>query len=140
MINLKIGTSFVSPLTVPEFTKRDWLPIFVIRNIANSSVIGKYSDTAVHFKDFAPSNQLFRDLRDGVISREYFEKLFTIEMASVDIEKRLLRIKYLCELSGARGAVLMGYGSQPELCHRSVLSSLINSLGLLEEPIKEFIL
>ena len=34
----------------------------------------------------------------------------------------------------------MGYGSDDKICHRSILSNLINSMGILNSHITEIIL
>ena len=137
---LQIKTSFVSPVTLKIFTENGYLPIFVIRNISNSELIGKYSGTAVHFKELSPSTELFRDKRDGVIDFTEFTKRYIIEMSNVNFVGIVDKLNYLSELSGARGVILMGYGSDDKKCHRSILSNLINSMGILNSRITEIIL
>ncbi len=137
---LQIKTSFVSPVTLKVFTENGYLPIFIIRNISNSELIGKYSGTAVHFKDLAPSTELFRAKRDGVIDLTEFSKRYIIEMSSVNFVDVINKLNYLAELSKARGIILMGYGSDDRVCHRSILSNLINSMEILNSRITEIIL
>ena len=75
--NLNIITSFVSPENLNTITKElNYLPVFVIRNIANSVLIGKYSGTSIHFRDFAPSTQLYQLWRDKKIDQTQYEKLY----------------------------------------------------------------
>lgn len=137
---LQIKTSFVSPVTLKIFTENGYLPIFIIRNINNSELIGKYSGTAVHFKDLAPSTELFRAKRDEVIDFTEFAKRYIIEMSNVNFVDVINKLNYLAELSNARGIILMGYGSDDKKCHRSILSNLINSMKLLDSRVTEIIL
>lgn len=137
---LKIYTSYVSPLTLEAVVKKNILPIFIIRSIHNSQLIGKYSDTAIHFKNLAPSDTLFRNRRDGIISDIEFKKGYIIEMSRVNFQETIRKLDYLASLSGASGVVLMGYGSSYESCHRKILSELLNGSGLLENNIKELII
>ena len=54
---LQIKTSYVSPLTLKVLPENGYLPIFIIRSIYNSDLIGKYSGTAVHMKELSPSSE-----------------------------------------------------------------------------------
>lgn len=137
---LEIKTSFVSPVTLQIFIENSYLPVFIIRNIGNSSLIGKYSGTAVHMKNLAPSAELFRSKRDGHISLQEFEKRYIIEMADTNLAEVVRKLEYLAEISGARGIVLLGYGTQDKVCHRSILANLLNESGLLEKRVTELIL
>lgn len=137
---LKINTSFVSPLTLEKFKASNILPIFIIRNIDRSDLIGRYSGSPVHFKELSPSSELFRRKRDKTISIEEFKKLYVIEITGkVDLKKIIDRLESLAELSGARSVVLLGYGSDYDSCHRSVLAKLLSESGLLEKPVKELV-
>ena len=137
---LRIYTSYVSPLTLEVITKNNILPIFIIRSIHNSQLIGKYSDTALHLKSLAPSDMLYRSKRDGIISDLEFKKGYIIEMSRINFQEVVRRLDYLASLSGASGVVLMGYGSSYESCHRKILAELLNGSGLLENDIKELII
>lgn len=136
---LKINTSFVSPITLKMFIEKDYLPIFIIRNISNSSLIGKYSNTSVHFKELSPSNELFRDKRDNKIDFTEFSKRYIIEISHIDLKNLIKKLEQLTKISGAKRVVLLGYGSDDKVCHRSILASLLNESGLLEEPVTELI-
>lgn len=136
---LEIKTSFVSPITLKIFSEQGYLPIFIIRNIKPSELIGKYSDTSIHFKNLAPSNELFRAKRDSIIDFEEFSKRYIIEISEINLQKIIERLEYLVKLSGARGVVLLGYGSDNKICHRSILASLLNESGLLENRVTEII-
>ena len=93
---LKINTSFVSPLTLEKFKASNILPIFIIRNIDRSDLIGKYSGSPVHFKELSPSSELFRRKRDKTISIEEFKKLYVIEITGkVDLKKIIDRLESL---------------------------------------------
>jgi hypothetical protein len=137
---LKLNTSFVSPATLEKFKSNNILPIFIIRNIEGSELIGQYSGTPVHFRELSPSNELFRQKRDKVVGLDEFKKLYAIEITGrVDLKKIINKLESLAELSGARSIVLLGYGSDYNSCHRSVLAKLLNESGLLEKPVKELV-
>lgn len=137
---LKINTSFVSPATLERFRSNNILPIFIVRNIENSELIGQYSGSPVHLKELSPSNELFRKKRDKALSIDEFKKLYAIEITErVDLKRIIDKLESLVELSGARSVVLLGYGSDYESCHRSVLAKILNGSGLLEKPVKELV-
>lgn len=137
---LKINTSFVSPATLERFRSNNILPIFIVRNIENSELIGQYSGSPVHLKELSPSNELFRKKRDKALSIEEFKKLYAIEITErVDLKRIIDKLESLVELSGARSVVLLGYGSDYDSCHRSVLAKILNGSGLLEKPVKELV-
>lgn len=137
---LKINTSFVSPATLERFRGNNILPIFIVRNIENSELIGQYSGSPVHLKELSPSNELFRKKRDKALSIDEFKKLYAIEITErVDLKRVIDKLESLVELSGARSVVLLGYGSDYDSCHRSVLAKILNGSGLLEKPVKELV-
>lgn len=136
---LRIVTSYVSPLNLKIFPENGYLPIFIIRSIHNSSLIGKYSGTVVHMKELSPSSELFRAKRDGLIDREEFVKRYIIEMSNINLLDMVNKFNYLASLSGAKGVVLMGYNSDDRECHRSVLRDLLNDTGLLSNHVVELI-
>lgn len=137
---LKINTSFVSPATLERFRSNNILPIFIVRNIENSELIGQYSGSPVHLKELSPSNELFRKKRDKALSIDEFKKLYAIEITErVDLKRVVDKLESLVELSGARSVVLLGYGSDYDSCHRSVLAKILNGSGLLEKPVKELV-
>lgn len=137
---LKINTSFVSPATLERFRSNNILPIFIVRNIENSELIGQYSGSPVHLKELSPSNELFRKKRDKALSIDEFKKLYAIEITErVDLKRIIDKLESLVELSGARSVVVLGYGSDYDSCHRSVLAKILNGSGLLEKPVKELV-
>ena len=106
---LKIYTSYVSPMTLDAIVKHNILPIFIIRSIHNSQLIGQYSDTSIHFKDLAPSTELFRARRDGLISDLEFDKRYIIEMSRINFQDTIKQLDYLASLCGASCVALLGY-------------------------------
>ena len=136
---LIIYTSFVSPLSLPEFIEKGLLPIFIIRSIGNSNLIKSYEGSPVHMKDLSPSSELFRKKRDKLITIDEFKKLYAIEISNVSLERVIKDLEMLVEISGASGVVLLGYGSNKDICHRGVLSNILNESGLLVNRIKEII-
>lgn len=137
---LKINTSFVSPATLERFRSNNILPIFIVRNIENSELIGQYSGSPVHLKELSPSNELFRKKRDKALNIDEFKKLYAIEITErVDLKRIIDKLESLVELSGARSVVILGYGSDYDSCHRSVLAKILNGSGLLEKPVKELV-
>lgn len=137
---LKIKTSYISPVTLKVFPENNYLPIFIVRNISNSKLVGDFSGTSVHFRCLAPSSSLLKHYRDGIIRREEFEKRYIIEMSEVNLIEAIGRLNYLSLSSGAQGVVLMGYGEDDTLCHRSILRDLLNNTGLLYEKVTEILL
>ena len=138
MYDIEISTSFVSPYTLNYFIKNNILPIFILRSIHNSELIGKYSDSAVHFKDLSPSNELFQARRDRKIEIEEYKQRYLDEIKHIDLNQVLHRLTNLQEISGAKGVVLMSYGGNPIGCHRTFLSEYLNNSGLLENKITEY--
>lgn len=139
--NLKVRTSFVSPDNMEILVREGWLPVFIIRNIQNSTLIGKYSRSSVHYFWLAPSSTLFHRWRDGEISLEDYHKYYLAEVVNnISVEETLEKFDILLRASGAKGIVMMGYGEDSKKCHRSTLAKLINSLGYLNEPIKELVI
>ena len=139
-MRLKIHTSFVSPITLQTFLDRDRLPIFIIRSIGSSDVIGKYEGTAINKPILSPSPTLYREKRDGKIEIAEFERRYAIEMSTVDLQAVLKDIEYLASLANTDQVVLLGYGADDSKCHRSVLARILDASGLLEHKVTELIL
>lgn len=139
-MKLKIKTSFVSPVTMEKFSNNNWLPFFCLRSIYKSPLIGKYTDTSIHLKELSPSSILYQKFRDEILNKnEYFEE-FKKEIQDINIRGILEKIEYMVDLCDAEGAVLLTYGTDSNISHRSVLRDLINDLNILETPIEEYIL
>lgn len=139
MVTLKYWTSYVSPGTMKYLPKQGILPIFAIRKISGSTLIGGYSGTSIHLKELSPSYELFKKYRyDGEITREEFEKGYIIELSQLNIEKIMGRISSMAKSCNAIGVAFMGYG-QFEEDYRGILSRFLSSYGLFGE-VKELIL
>src|SRR5574344_517754 len=101
---IKVYTSFVTPITLKEIINKELLPIFIIRNIKDSKLIGDYSDTPIHMKELSPSTELFRKKRDGLITEKEFNKEYALDVIeNVNLEKLLNRIVLLDQCSDPRG-------------------------------------
>lgn len=138
MYDIEIITSFVTPYTLKYFIKNDLLPIFILRSIHNSELIGKYSDSAVHLKDLSPSNELFQARRDRKIEIEEYKQRYLDEIKHIDFNQIIKRLINLKDISGAKGIVLMSYGGNPVGCHRTFLAEYLNNSGLLKNKITEY--
>ncbi len=137
---LFIYTSFVTEENLKATIKNyNMLPIFVLRSIKNSELIGKYNGSAVHIRELSPSSPLYQAYRDGLIGWEEYKKRFLIELSKIKLYNIIDRLESLCNISDASGVVLFAYGQDPTTSHRSILSDLINSSGLLENQITEMI-
>ena len=135
---LTVYTSFISKENLEIVVKElNLLPIFILRSIRNSELIGKYSGSAIHFRNLSPTSPLFQAYRDGLIDFTEYKKRFLIELSEVKLYKVVEKFESLCNISGSEGVVLFALGEDPELSHRKVLSDLINSSGILENPIIE---
>ena len=129
---MKVFTSFVTPGRIKECCDNNILPIIILRSIRNSSVLANFSDTPIHFKELAPSNGLYRLIRDKKIdfeeySREYRKELSAPTLLSSSLDK----LKILMELCNTDSAVFLAYGSDDKISHRSILRDIIYDSGLL---------
>jgi len=135
---IKIYTSYVNKDNMRKVVESNLLPIFILRKIYNSNLIGRYTDTVIHMKKLAPSELLYRDKRDGNITNEEFAKRYIIELSQeVNFQDLINNLEALKEVSGASGIVFMSYGEDYEHCHRKILSGILNTSGLLENEIIE---
>lgn len=134
---MKLFTSFVSPATFREFIKQNYLPIFIIRNIKTSNLVGHFENSILHFKELAPSNELFRLKRDGLITKEEFKESYSEEIRVQNLLGILGKIEYLAGLANTDKVVLLGYGSRAEECHRTILTDFLYQEKLWEGPINE---
>ena len=139
MYDIEIFTSFVTPYTLDYFIKNNLLPVFILRNIRNSNLIGKYSDSAIHLKEFSPSNELFQARRDRKIEIKEYKRRYLDEIKHIDLSQKLRHLANLKKISGAKGIILMSYGSNPGECHRSFLAEYLNNSNLLEKEITEYL-
>lgn len=135
---LKIYTSYVTPDHWKKCIEDDLLPIIIIRNLNNSDLLNGFNDTAIHKKELSPSNLLFRSKRDGLITNEEFKIKFKEELKDVDFPDMISNLEFLARVSNAKGIVLFSYGKDKDICHRSVISEILNNSNLLENEITEF--
>ena len=127
--NLKYWTSYVSPAIMESLTRHNILPIFIIRTISNSPLIGKYSGTPIHMKGLTPSYELFKSYKyDQLISREDFEKRYLIELSQIEIEKFMDKIEGMANSCNAIGVALLGYGKYDE-DYRNILANFLEGYG-----------
>jgi uncharacterized protein YeaO (DUF488 family) len=127
--NLKYWTSYVSPAIMESLKGHNILPIFIIRTISNSPLIGKYSGTPIHLKGLTPSYELFKSYKyDSLISREEFEKKYLIELSQISIEKIMEKIEGMANSCNAIGVALLGYGKYEE-DYRSILAGFLEGYG-----------
>lgn len=135
---LNIYTSYVSEENLEIIVKElNLLPIFILRSIRNSELIGKYSGTAIHLRNLAPTSPLYQAYRDGLIDFTEYSKRFIIELSDIKLHEVIEKLESLCNISEACGVVLMGYGEDLNTSHRKIISDLINSSDLLEKQITE---
>lgn len=137
--DLNIYTSFVTKENLVTVIENfNMLPIFILRSIRNSELIGEYSGSAIHFRNLSPTSPLYQAWRDGLIDFNEYKKRFLIELSEIKLYEVIKKFENLCDISEASGVVLFAYGEDPELSHRKILSDFINSSGVLEKPIIEF--
>lgn len=121
--------NFYSACVTPEMLKKvvekNYLPIFVIRHIANSSLIGKYSHTAVHIPELSPSSILFQSFRDNFLTYEEFEKEYRKELSVVDFPHFYHRFEIMTDLCNTDTVVLLGYGKDYEISTRKILADVL---------------
>lgn len=133
MKHLKLLTSFVSPSTLDFFIQSDYLPIFILRNIKNSELLRKYSETAVQIKELSPSNELYQSMRDGLLSLEEYQKRYVIEMSEINLYEIIERIETLVKLAGAKTAILLDYSGN--FFHHNLLSGIFANMGVEMEEV-----
>lgn len=135
---LIVYTSYVSEENLEIIVKElNLLPVFILRSIRNSELIGKYSGSAIHFRNLAPTSPLYQAYRDGLIDFTEYTKRYLIELSDIKMYEVIGKLESLCNVSEAEGIVLLGYGEDLSTSHRKILSDFINSSGLLEKQITE---
>ena len=132
---LEIYTSFIGVDNIERIKSKNLLPIFIIRSMGRLEFIERWAGTPLHFRELAPSKELFREYKMGLMDNETFFKKFIIELSEVDFQNVILRLENLVESSGADGVVLCGMGEDPEKSHRSIVSDILWRTGyLVYEP------
>lgn len=138
MRELKLYTATSSdPKIVEKVKSQNLLPIIVYRGgLRNHPTLGMYSKTALHFPDFAPSQDLYVNLKNGNIDVDTFRKLYAIELSEKEFKDSFIKKIYiLTRLSGADGAVILAPAS--DRFFRDVLRAVLNNSHLVMEEIKE---
>ena len=127
---MKIYTSYISKENIEELVRLNYLPMFIIRNMRDSKLLGPYSDTCLHLRELSPSTELLWEFKKGEIDREEYRKRYLLEL----IDRRLsftdlmVKFKTLDEMVSASGIVLLGYSKDPENCHRRYLAEFLEGL------------
>lgn len=135
---IRIYTSYVSSENIKKCVDLNLLPIFIMRKIYNSQIIGKYSDTALHIPELAPSNELYHAYKNSEITQKDYLVSYEEELHEVDLEKLISRFELLSRLSNSSGIVLMTYGKpETEGTYRSVTADYLNKSGLLDNLVYE---
>lgn len=138
--DLKIYTSYISAENIERIIKKNYLPLFPIRSIYSSPIIGQYSGTAIHLKELSPSVDLFRSWRGGQTSTENYKKLYALEiLKNVSLEDEIKKLEFLAETANAEGVVLLGYSTDSEECHRKIISGLFWGTGTLVNKPEELV-
>lgn len=138
---LKVRTCFVSAGNLEALVKAEWLPVFIIRSIHTNPLIARWAGTPVHMYWLAPKSDLFHSYRDGRLDWDDYADIYADDILSSNrLESLIEKLEILRSTAGAKGIVLMGYGSDPERCHRGVLAKIINQADILIEPIKELVI
>ena len=130
----------MSPVLLEELVSRNILPVFIARHISNSTLIGHWEGTAVHFPELAPSPELLRSWKYHGMSDSEFKEVFWRELNHVRLGKIFSRMKTMADLTGASGIVMLGYGPNRSEDHREIVADYINRTGLLDNQISELIL
>jgi uncharacterized protein YeaO (DUF488 family) len=134
---IEIFTSYIEESNIEKIKSMNLLPVFVIRSMGRLEYIEKWAGTPLHFRELAPSKELFREYKTGNINREIYFKRFVIELADVDFQSIILRLENLVDSSGADGICLCGLGVDPSESHRSIVSDILWRTGYLEFEPKE---
>lgn len=139
MSDLQIYTSFVSVKNMKRCTADlNLVPVFAMKKIFNSEIIGIYSDTALHVFEFSPSNELYHSFIDGDIDMDgLHDELFDELDYSLDLERFISKLETMAKVSNASGVVIMTYGRDPRKGYRPILAEYLNNSGLLKKPVYE---
>lgn len=139
MSELQIYTSFVSARNIKRCVNTlNLIPVFAMKKLFNSDVIGAFSDTALHLHELSPSNELYHSYVDGELDLPGLYSGFNSELEEkVDLKSLLYRFEVMAKVCGASGIVIMTYGRDPRKGYRPAISDYLNSSGLLEKPVYE---
>lgn len=139
MSNLQIYTSFVSVKNLKRcVTDLNLVPVFAMKKIFNSEIIGIYSDTALHFYELSPSNDLYHAFVDGDIDIDTFREDFKSELdRDLNLLDCIKRLETMVRVSEASGVVIMTFGYDPRKGYRPAIVEYLNDSGLLKKPVYE---
>lgn len=132
---IKLFTSSIDDDNLESIERDGYLPVFAIRNISRFSSIKRYSNTAVHFRNLAPSEKLMIDFKNNIINSKDFEKLYVIELSNVSIQDIIKKFEYLSESNNKKGVVIM---TEDEGSYSTALSLVLKCSGYLIEPITKY--
>ena len=135
---LQIYTSFVSVKNLKRCTDLNLVPIFAMKKIFNSEIIGIYSGTALHFPELSPSNELYHNFIDNKIDFDSYIESYKEELVSdLDLNEIISKLEMLADLCEASGVVLMTYGRDARMSYRLALGEILNESDLLEKTVYE---
>ena len=134
---IEIFTSYIEESNIEKIKSMNLLPVFVIRSMGRLEYIERWAGTSLHFRELAPSKELFREYKAGNIDLGTYFKRFVIELADLDFQNIILRLENLVDSSGADGICLCGLGVDPSESHRSIVSDILWRTGYLEFEPKE---
>lgn len=139
MSDLQIYTSFVSVKNLKRCTSDlNLVPVFAMKKIYNSEIIGIYSETSVHMPNLSPSNELFHGLIEGNITRNEFMDDFVKELdRDLDLNSVIEKFEIMAKVSNASGIVIMTFGRDPRNGYRPELAKYLNDSGLLSKQVYE---
>lgn len=127
---MKIYTSFISRENLDLLVSLNYLPMFIIRNMRDSKLIGQYSDTCLHLRNLSPSTELLNQFRNNLISREEYKNQYLLELVlrRISFSDLIMKFKALDQMVSSSGIVLLGYNENPDLCHRRFLAEFMEKL------------
>lgn len=139
MSDLQIYTSFVSVKNLKRCTTDlNLVPVFAMKKIFNSEIIGIYSGTVLHQYDLCPSNELYHSFLGGDIDLDTYCNNFKVELeTTVDLEECIKKFELMVKVSNASGIVIMTYDHDPRDGYRPVLCEYFNGSGKLKNPVYE---
>lgn len=132
--NLKIYITSLKEDILGDIKNNNYLPIFAIRRISKSPVIGRYSNTPVHFPSLAPSDELMEKLEKNTIETERFEKECIIELSRVSIQDTVKKLEYLSDRNNSAGVVIVTEGDT----YKNGLLLVLKYSGFLIKEVEEY--
>ena len=110
---LQIYTSFVSVKNLKRCTELNLVPIFVMKKIFNSEIIGIYSGTALHFPELSPSNSLYHSYIDNDIDFNTYTESYKEELLNLDLSEVSSRLEMLTDLCEVKSNYLKIFSKKP---------------------------